>query len=681
MVRVLVALALLWAAEARPQQERTTAAPRRVERIVVTATRQPAPLEAVPAAVSVIEEEHIQPARPTLNLDEALNRVPGLFSQNSGNFAQDIRIQIRGFGSRSAFGLREFRVLVDGLPETLADGQTQLDSVDLGSIERIEVLRGSAASLYGNASGGVIQLFTERGPDAPWSDVRLTGGSFGLGKFQVKGGGRAGSVHGFFHGSFLRLDGFRRHSETESTVFTGKLGWDLDESTEITLLVNGVDSPLAEDPGGLTRSEAELDPRQARDLNVRLDAGEEVRQIRVGAVGRRAGESGELDAYGFFLYRDFENRLPVLPEQGDGIVVFDRVAGGAGARWARSFALLGLDHHVMLGVDFQHQDDDRRRFANLEGLRGALGLEQREQVTSVGPYLRHALALRDDLELSAGVRYDAVRFEVDVEWPAEERGSSSRTMDALSPGGGILYSPADWVTLFADVGTTFQVPTTTELARPEGAGFNPDVDPQKAIGYELGGRATWGERARAGIAGFYIDLEDDLVPFERDGRTFFRNVGSSERFGVEVDGEVELLAGLRWSAAFTFIEARFRDFTTSEGVFDGNDQPGIPPWWIFQEVSYRHSSGAYGAFEALLAEDYFVDDANTARAKNQSLLNLRGGYEARVDRWTIEPFAGLNNLLDVNYDGTVRLNARGGRFFEPAPDRHVYGGLRLHAVF
>ncbi len=658
--------------------------PLMLDPIVVTATRLPQSLSDTPAAISVVEQPDIQEARPTVSLDEPLNRVPGVFVQNSGNFAQDFRIQIRGFGTRAAFGVREIKVLVDGLPETLPDGQTELDMLDLGAIKRIEVLRGPASSLYGNASGGVIQLFTEDGPDTPAADARLLGGSFGLQKYQVKGGGRAGAARAFLSGSFVQLDGFRDQSASRSGIVNGKLRYDRNDRTAITLLLTAVDAPTAEDAGGLTRAEADANPRQASRLNTQLDAGEEVLQGRAGVVATHCTDTGELSAYAYGLYRDFANRLPIPsqapPEQG-GIVAFHRFSPGGGLRYALATALLRGAQQLAAGIDVQHQDDERRRFANVGGERGALGLHQRERVTSVGPYVRETVFLRDDLEVSGGVRYDRVDFTADVALPANSGASGSRTLDAWSPAGGVRYSPRSWLALFGDIGTAFQVPTTTELANPSGPGFSPDVGPQTATSYEVGGKTEW-ERVRGEVVGFFVDITDELIPFElqsQPGRTFFRNAGRSQRYGLELDWQADLLRSWRWTSALTLIHAEFRDYTTSQGAFDGNDEPGIPSWQVYQELLYRHRSGGFAALEAFLVDDSFVDDANANRSRGYELVNLRAGYERTFGNWTIEPFVGLNNLTDAAYDGRVRLNAQNGRFFEPAPGFNAYGGVVVRA--
>ncbi len=653
--------------------------------MVVTATRNAQPLGTVAASLSVIEGLDVQGAQRGVGLEELLDRVPGVLVQSSENFAQDVRIQIRGFGTRSAFGIREVRVLLDGLPETQPDGQTQIDDIDLGSIERIEVLRGPAGALYGNASGGVIQLFSEDAPPVPTARLMVGGGSYDFGKYLLSGGARVGNVSGVAYGSFLQLGGYRDHSATQAGTWLAKLRWDVSEATDVTLLANGVDTPEAEDPGALTAAQAHDDPRQARDANVALDAGEAVRQARLGAIANHRGVWGDVNAYAYVLTRDFQNALPIAA---DGIVAFDRVGSGGGLRWTLATPLFGMNQALTAGLDLQYQDDDRTRHQNLAGARGALVLHQREQVGSVGPYLRGALDVRDDLELSLGVRYDAVFFDVDVQTPPGSPDSGSRTFDQVSPTGAVRWT---WLhgrppslaelSVFATIGTAFQTPTTTELANPNGPGFNPAVAPQTSVTYELGSRARWQDWLNGGGAAYVIEVDDELVPYESDsGRTAYRNAGRSLRYGLELDWQAQLLAPLRWSGAVTLLKAEYRDYRLGTETFAGNDEPGIPQWWIYQELFYQHESGLFAAFEMSLVDGYFVNDANDASTAAYQLLNLRAGYQYDFGaHWSLAPYVGLNNLANQNYNGTTRLNAQGGRYFEPAPRFNVYGGIAVIA--
>jgi iron complex outermembrane receptor protein len=650
---------------------------REIEELVVTGTRTPQTRDRLPLALSVVDAKALGENQPGIGIDEPLRRVPGTFVQNSGNFAQDFRVQIRGFGTRAAFGIREVTVLVDGLPETLADGQTQVDTLELGSVRRIEVLRGPVAALYGNAAGGVLHFLTDDPPDRPGASLRLLGGSYGLARAVAQVGGSHGSLGGVATGSYFRTRGYRAHSAAESTTFLSRILVDVDDRTRVTLRFDGAYAPEAEDPGGLTAEQVREDRRQANPRNVLLDAGESVEQVRLAATIEHALALGSLQARVWGVYRDFDARLPVLPAAGYGIVRFDRFSPGGGARYSIDEPVLGFDQRLTIGFDAQHQHDDRKRYANEEGTEGALGLDQVEKVTSLGLYLTESISLTPNLEASVGLRWNEVRYAVDVRTPPDSDASGNRSLHQLSPGGGLVYRFFPGFTAFGNVTTAFQAPTTTELVNPDGPGFNPDIEPQTARSYELGLRLE-GEALRIGASIYRIDIVDELVPFETpSGRVAFRNAGRSRRVGFELDWQAEPLPGLQWAGAVTGLRARYVDYTTDGGNYDGNAEPGIPPWMVFQEVSYSHESGLRAALEAQVVGGFFVDDANEASTGTYGLLNARFSWQGEIDRWTISPFFGVQNLTNAQYDGTVRLNAFGGRFYEPAAGRNYYGGLRV----
>lgn len=684
-VVLVLTTALVLAAGLAPAADEGDVAPLRLDTTVVTATRAPTELRDVPAAVSVVDERAIHEARPTVSLSEPLNRVPGVFVQDAGNQAQGPRIQIRGFGTRAAFGIREIKVILDGLPETLPDGQTEIGDVDLDAIARIEVLRGPASSLYGNASGGVIALFTEDPPEVPAVETRTLGGAYGLVKTSLAGGAVAGDVGAYVQGSYFGIGGFRDHATSFDGTLNAKLRWTPSDAARVTFLLNAVDAPLAQDPGGLTWQQARANPRQARDLNVLLDAGEATEQARVGAVLEHRSGPHALSAYLYALYRDFDSHQPILPENGDGVVTFHRTSPGGGLRYDLAAPLLGFAQTMTVGFDGQGQEDARRRFANESGLRGALGVSEQESVRGVGAYVREAVFVSDTIQLSGGVRYDDVAFDVDVLKPAGE-GSGTRTFTHWSPAGGVLWTALPWLSAYLNVGTAFQVPTTTELASPDGAGLNPAIAPQVSTSWEIGARAGRAGEIEGGVAGYVLEVDDELVPFESaSGRTAFRNAGRSRRLGIELDGQARLtpwlgkVAGgdLDWTGSFTAIDATYRSYTTEAGDFAGNDEPGIPPWQVYQQLAWRHPSGAFVALEGLFVGGLFVDDANDARARGYPLVNLRTGLTRAVGRLRIEPCFGVQNLTDASYAAVVRLNALGGRFYEPAPGINVYGGVTL----
>jgi iron complex outermembrane receptor protein len=444
-----------------------------------------------------------------------------------------------------------------------------LDNIDLGATQRIEVLRGPASSLYGNSSGGVINIVTEDGPPTPFLETRMMGGYYSLQKYQAKTGGQVGNLNFLFNTSYLSLNGYRDHSREQNVLFTGKLRYTIDPRSDVTMLLSFLDSPLIEDPGALTRAQVEQNRRQARDVNVQLDAGERITQGKMGFVYRNQFLPGhEITVTQYSLFRQFDNKLPIFPSAGGGIVKFDRFGIGGGIKYTYDTPIAGFHNRLMLGVDTEYQNDNRRRFNNNNGQRGALRLHQDEDVRSVGPFVQNEFALLDNLLLTAGLRYDNVRFTVDDRFLSDGDDSGARTFDQLSPMGGILYSPLPTWHLYSNVSTAFQVPTTTELANPtEGGGFNSNLDPQKAINYEIGTRGVLWERLNYDVALFWIVIDDELVQFEgASGRTFFRNAGRSERKGTEVYLNLSLTDRLQWTLAYTYLDATFDRYITPTGL-------------------------------------------------------------------------------------------------------------------
>ena len=675
----LLAAATLVPALVAAQQDPATADP--LEEIVVQAMRMSRPLDSVPAAVSVVSQSDIQLGRQQLGLDEALNRVPGLFMQNRYNFAQDLRVSIRGFGARSAFGIRGVKILVDGIPETLPDGQGQVDSIDLGAAQQIEVLRGPSSSYYGNASGGVISVASERGPETPFANLRLTAGEYGARKFQVKTGGQTDRVNYFVSLSDAEVDGYRVHSETENTQLSGRLEFDLGAGGSLLAVANYTDQPISNDPGGINLAQAQADPRSARDRNLSFDSGEALEQSRIGFVySLPVGEGSELEVRNYYVSRDFSNRLPFT---GGGAVDLQRLFAGGGISYTHEGSLGGRPNRVVVGIDYDDQDDHRRRFNNNMGVIGALTLDQDERVTSTGVFVQDELSLADNVRLSFGLRFDEVQFDVGDRFLSDGDDSGVRKLDDVSPMIGLLAHLSPQVTVYGTYSTSFETPTTTEFANPSGAGgFNPLLEPQAATNLEFGVRGGVGDRTRYELAVFDIDVEDELIPYEipgSPGRDFFANAGHSSRTGLEATLLTQPTDRIDITLSYTYADFTFDDFLDDNGNdYSGNRIPGTVEQLVFAEISYRHPAGWFGAVDALHVGDQFANNANTVADDAYTLSNLRLGFDATRGGATFSPFVGVNNLFDQRYNSNIRLNAFGRRYYEPGPERNIYAGVAVN---
>lgn len=661
--------------------------------LVVSGARTTLPISKIPLSLSRLDRRSISEGRPTWGLDEALAAVPGVFVANRYNFSLDQRISIRGFGSRSAFAVRGITVLLDGIPQTLPDGQGQLTNLELGDVDEIEVIRGSASALFGNASGGVISIWTNPAVVQRVRErVRVMGGRFERSgrtwtKWQsttaVPVAGGSAQV------SLSRLDyaGERQHSAADLRSLSARLRLPVGSRWSLAAVAAVGEDPKAQNPGALTAAELAANPDSAPALNITSHAGKDVTQIQGGLTARRVWrENGEATLTLFGLTRDLRNPLTFA------FVDLRRAAYGSRFTVTQSLGRGRFAQRLTGGIDFQHQRDDRVNFGNVAGRPDSIrSLDQLERVTSIGPFIQDALALSPDLTLSVGLRQDWVRFRVADRLvnATNPDDSGSRLMRALSGFLGLAISPGSGVTAYASVGSSFETPTTTELAnRPDTAGgFNASLAPQRAWTYQVGARGRAEDIASWSLAVYQADVRDELISYEvpsSPARRFYRNAGSARHRGVELGGTLRPTAWLDVRGTYTYSDFRYAHYTvnadsTRRFVLDGRALPGVPPHWLDLRLRLQPRGGWWAEVESQHASGYAVDDTLPTRTRPWWVTHLRAGWAGRLGGRRISPWLGLNNLFDRRYVGSVVTNAARGRYYEPAPGRNLYVGLSVEA--
>ncbi|MBU2256647.1 MAG: TonB-dependent receptor [Gammaproteobacteria bacterium] len=642
--------------------------------LLITSPRSTTRWLSTPAAVTVIDAG-AAPGEQNLALDAMLARVPGVFSLNRYNLAQGLRPAIRGFGARGNFGVRGIRVLVDGVPLTMPDGQTELDGLDLGLVERMEVLRGPASVLYGNAAGGVLALETREPPALPSMHLDLSAAGLGYQRMRGEIGGSDGNLGGLLAFNSTVLEGYREHSQAQTNSFTGKLRW-YAPNGRLRLNFNAIDN-RAEDPGGLTATEVKADRRQAAPNNLRFNADEYIRQQRLGLVwdGYAAG-ADQYQLRSYLGHREFGNRLGFTTS---GQTTFDRYFSGVGGQYSHYRELIGMPHKITTGFDLEAQRDDRRRYDNLLGERGQSRQQQDESALSQGLFIEDQVDLSEQWQATLGLRYDQVRMATDDAYLADSRDDSgSRSLEDWNYSAGLSYRFTPQQSLYARLASSFETPTINELANPQGAGFNGALQPAQALSRELGIKGEW-PSLRYALALYRIDLEDELVAFSlpaQPGRNFYRNAGESRRDGVELSLDWQLTDAWRGSMAYAYNRYRFIDYRVAAGDFSGKHTPGIPRQTFFSELAYEHQEG-YVRLGVTAQARVYANDANTQSAPGFALLNLRLGKRLQLGEQSLEPYLGIDNLLGREYFDNVRINDGNARYFEPGPGRTLYAGLRV----
>ncbi|MGF2688507.1 TonB-dependent receptor family protein [Marinobacter sp. DUT-3] len=649
----------------------------------VTSPRLVRDLYETPAAVSVVNAPAIRQGQQRLQLDESLDTVPGLFFQNRYNFAQNLRLSTRGFGARAPFGIRGIRLQVDGIPYTLPDGQSQIDAVDLDSAQRIEVIRGPSSVQYGNAAGGVLDITTARGDELPAGGrLRLDGGSHDYRKATVQGNGTSGSTSAIATMSWLNVNGHREQSEAEKGLFNGRVSHELEPGRRLTATLNALHNPQSEDPGGLTRSQAEEDPQQATFLAKRLDAGQSVNQQTLGLQYEEAAAlKGQLTLNTFFSRRDFAQQLPF---PGASRVAYDRRFYGISSDYQQESELAGLPLTWVAGVDVHRQSDQRRRYqVSFDGEVTGQTQDETQNATNAAVFAQGDLALTDQLNLSLGARLDRLRLSISDHRREDGDDSGSRTFREVSGVAGLSYRLAPQHQIYGTIGTAFESPTFTEFANPDGSGgFNPDIAPQEALNREVGVRGVIGDGVSYDIAVFSIRVDDEILPFEQGGRTFYENAGRTDRDGIELGMAWELSYAWRVTSALTLADYKLREFTDEQGNdASGNRLPGLPREQWVSELEWRGQGSRFAALEWQYTGDLYAENSNQTRVSDYWLLGVRAGDSLRVSDQILSLYAGVRNLLDEDYFANVRINANADRpveergYFEPGPGRTFYAGL------
>ena len=642
--------------------------------LIITSPRSNASWLSTPAAVTVVEAG-TAPGEQNLALDAWLARVPGVFSLNRYNLAQGLRPSIRGFGARGNFGVRGIRVLVDGVPLTMPDGQTELDGLDLGLVERMEVLRGPASVLYGNAAGGVLAIETREPSVLPSMQLDLSAAGLGYQRTRGEIGGSHGNVGGLLAFNSTHLDGYREHGRAQTNSLTGKLNW-YAPAGRLRLNFNAIDN-RAEDPGGLTATQVDADRRQAAPNNLRFDADEYIRQQRLGLVwdGYAAG-ADQYQLRSYWGHREFGNRLGFTTS---GQTTFDRYFGGVGGQYSHYRELIGVPHKITTGFDLEAQRDDRRRYDNLFGERGQSRQQQDEAALSQGLFIEDQLDLTKKWQATFGLRYDQVRLAVDDFYLADNRNDSgSRSLEDWNYSAGLSYRFTPQQSLYARLASSFETPTISELGNPQGGGFNSALQPAQAFSRELGIKGEW-PSLRYALALYRIDLDDELVAFSlpaQPGRNFYRNAGESRRDGLELSLDWQLADAWRWSVGYAYNRYRFIEYEATAGDFAGRHSPGIPRQTLFSELAYEHQGG-YVRLGVTAQARVYANDANTQSAPGYALFNLRVGTRMQLGEQSLEPYLGIDNMLARAYFDNVRINDANARYFEPGPGRTLYAGLRV----
>lgn len=696
---VMLATLAAWPLAARPDN-----APSRAESVVVTGTRvERQPFE-VPVSVDRVEGEALRDDRPAVHLTETLALLPGVTARDRQNFAQDVQLSIRGFGTRASFGIRGVRVYADGIPATMPDGQGQLSHVDLTAADRVEVLRGPFSALYGPSSGGVLQVFSAEGLGAPSLDVSTFAGADALRRLSLRAAGSEGRLGYTATLTHLRTDGPRAHSAAQRDVGNLRLDLHLDADEVLRLVANALDLD-AQDPLGLTRAQFDADPRGTDPAALRFDTRKQVEQAQAGVHWqRRLGPQHTLQWLLYVGQRHSEQfqALSVAAQASalhpGAVIALDRRYGGSDLRWAWRSAQPDA-WSLVVGMAWDQLDEDRRGYLNYVGstlgVAGDLRRNEHNRVLGLDPYLQAGIRLSPAWRLEAGVRRSSVRVDSRDRYVAPPNGddSGNTRFGASSPALGLLFAASERLHLYASLGRGFETPTLNELAyRPDGsAGLNLALRAAHSDNAELGAKWRAGAGQALQLAWFESRTRDELVTqTSSGGRATYRNATATLRRGVEI-GWQGAWRDWRAQAAATWLDARYRDAfaqcatspctTPTRLIPAGQRLPGVARGTAALALDWSPPQGWRGGLELRYSGRVPVNDAGSDAAPPYAVAALHGGYRRSLGPVALRGFVRVDNVFDRRYAGSVIVNESSGRWFEPAPGRSVGAGVDLAYAF
>ena len=637
-----------------------------LENVIVKSTKINSTIQQAPLSVTLKSFSEEKNFNSQSSFSDFIKNTPGVFTTSENNFSQDLRISIRGFGARSAFGIRGIKLIVDGIPETTPDGQSQLDNLPLGLVSNIEILRGPNSNLYGNSSGGVVSINTLTNSSEKYY---RNSGIFGAYQYQSLQKTRIldwNSSSLIIHYDKRRSNGYRDQSGYKSNILNLKYINDLDEKNKIVWQINYTDSPYAYDAGGLKLSEVENDRRQARKNNIDYDTYEKVKQIKTGVSWNyKWDENTVFDSYFFYQKRDFFTKLPF---NFGGIISLDRDYYGLGTKYTKKYYRDNRTKTLVLGLDYLNQSDDRKRYKNDFGVQGEITFDQIEQFKSTGLYMLSQTNFDSGLLVRYGIRYDINDISTDS--------SSSIVLDKLNPSVGLTYKVNSNDNIFFSFGTSFETPTLNELSNnPNGEGLNEDLKSSSSLNYEIGWRKAVSNLTLEAIA-YVIISENEILPYELEqfpGKNFYQNVGSTSRYGLELNSQLSFKGG-RINLSYTLSRNKFDDFIIDNNNLANNLIPGIPSQMLDLDLIFKLSRGRSLIISNRLIGERYADNANETLISSYNLLNIKYSKEIFSNS---EIFLGVNNAFNQEYFDNIRINAFGKRYYEPAPKRNFYFGINF----
>lgn len=645
----------------------------KLKEVIVSITKIKENIKNSPFAISSKSFSKFQTSAKQFYLSEYIESVPGVFISNDNNFAQDSRISIRGFGSRANFGIRGIKLIVDGVPETTPDGQSQIDNLNLEIIEKIEIIRGTSSSLYGNSSAGVIKIQSISEFDKNFTKIGYALGSNNQEKKQALVGIKSNETFYTFLVSETKGDGYRNFGDFKNSNINFRVKKNISKDSWLSFNFNIVDSPYSNDPGGLTIEEVNLDREQARERNLQYKTSEEINHYKASSsFNKKLNEKLSFSTYAFISNRNFNGKIPV---KNGGAIDLKRKYWGIGGSFLFKSKL-----KTQIGFDIGNQNDRRKRYNNDIGITGDQVLDQNEKFSNLGIYLVNNYNL-NRLSISSGLRYDTNKVKLEDLFFFDGDFSGNITLNSFNPSLGLNYKLNKKSRIFINTSSGFETPTLNEFSSsPIGTGFNKNLKSQINMGFELGfSLFDTQKKSNIDLVYFKSITNDEILSYEDEkfpNQKFYNNAGKTERNGIEITGFYTLNRTII-SSSYSLGDYVFKEFVENNFNYKGNKIPGIPNDIFTLSIEHKTINELFLNLNFKNIGALYANNSNTIKIDEFNTFNFKIGKKFKLSRSIVYPYLIISNVFDNEYFDNIRINAFGGRYYEPAPKRTIFGGIRF----
>jgi iron complex outermembrane receptor protein len=666
-----------------------------LDEVVITGTRVSKRIIDIPYSVVRINNLNYRFDKKS-GVNDVLSSVPGMFLQSRyGN--HDVRISIRGFGSKSNSGIRGVRILLDDIPESEPDGQTRIEAIDFNSVGRIEVVKGNASSMYTNAPGGVVNFINDIDFSRSFLLQFNQFGSFGLHRNGIKIGVRTDRYGLLNTYSYHNYNGYREHNTEHWHILNTVVETKPSGNTSLKILFYFVDGMIRL-PGSLTREEFEADPFQADQRAIDRDQKRLSTKGRLGIrynarIGKKKNNEIEVTTYATIKYFERTSRQ---------YRIISRNGLGLSTRWVNKSQIFRSDNEFSVGGDLLFQPARTEYYDNINGQKGDQILQlTNEKIGNTGFYISDNFEILDNkLYMLLTGRYDYIMYRLQEETlPSRE---DERNFGAFTPKLAFNYKLARWISAYTSFGLSFDSPAKNELESVDpGLLYNQDLQAQESKNLELGIKGYLLKADRNVFRKilfeatlFNIWINNEIVPYEVFGDVFFRNAAKTNRRGIELGSELEIVRKLNFTLAYTWSDFIYQDYLTqtieideggnikeSEQDFGGNIVPSVPQHNLYLALAY--SQPLYSKIDGFVKLSYmgvsglWVDDANTDKTSSYQLLNTVLGLDMSFGNLEVLLSGSINNMLDELYVGFTNTNSADRRFFEAGEPRNYFVSLNL----